>query len=65
MDGSSNWHARGTGVVIKTPKGDKMECMIRLDFLMTNNEVEYEALVVGLDLTKAACAENMIVHCDS
>ena len=32
---------------------------------MTNNEVEYEALVVVLDLTKAACAENMIVHCDS
>ena len=32
---------------------------------MTNNEVEYEALVVGLDLTKAACVENMIVHCDS
>ena len=32
---------------------------------MTNNEAEYEALVVGLDLAKAACAENMVVHCDS
>ena len=31
----------------------------------TNNEAEYEALVVGLDLAKAAGAENMIVHCDS
>ena len=30
-----------------------------------NNEAEYEALVVGLDLAKAAGAENMIVHCDS
>ena len=51
--------------MIKTPKGDKIECMIRLDFPTTNNEAKYEALVAGLDLAKAADAENMIVHCDS
>ena len=39
--------------------------MIRLDFLTTNNEAEYEALVAGLDLVKAAGVENMIIHCDS
>ena len=39
--------------------------MIHLDFLMTNNEAEYEALTAGLDLTKAARVENMIVHYDS
>ena len=33
-------------MVIQTPEGEKIECMIRLDFLMTNNEAEYEALVV-------------------
>ena len=32
---------------------------------MTNNEAEYEALLAGLDLAKAADAENMIVHYDS
>ena len=64
-DGSSNQHAGGAGVVIQTPKGDKIECMIRLDFPTTNNEAEYEALVVGLDLAKAAGAEHMIIHCDS
>ena len=52
-------------MVIQTPKGDKIECMIRLDFPTTNNEAEYEALVAGLDLAKAADAENMIIHCDS
>ena len=51
--------------MIKTPEGDKIECMIRLDFPTTNNEAKYEALVAGLDLAKAADAENMIVHCDS
>ena len=53
------------GVVIRTPKGDKIECMIRLDFPTTNNEAEYEALVAGLDLAKVTRAENMIVHYDS
>ena len=65
MDGSSNRQAEGAGVVIQTPKGDKIECMIRLDFPTTNNEAEYEALVAGLDLAKAASTENMVVHCDS
>ena len=39
--------------------------MIRLDFPTTNNKAKYEALMAGLDLAKAAGAENMIVHCDS
>ena len=52
-------------MVIQTPKGDKIKCMIRLDFPTTNNEAEYEALVAGLDLAKAAGARNVIVHCDS
>ena len=64
-DGSSNQRAGDAGVVIQTPDGDKIECMIRLDFPTTNNEVEYEALVAGLYLAKAAGAENMIMHCDS
>ena len=65
MDGSSNQRSGGADVVIQTPKGDKIECMIRLDFPTTNNKAEYEALVAGLDLAKAAGAENMIIYCDS
>ena len=64
-DGSSNQCSRGADVVILTPEGDKIECMIRLDFPTTNNDAEYEALVAGLDLAKATGAENMILHCDS
>ena len=64
-DGSSNQCSGGAGVIIQTPEGDKIECMIRLDFPTTNNEEEYEALVAGLDLARAAGAENMIIHCDS
>ena len=64
-DGSSNRRVGGAGIVIQTPKGDKIECMIRLDFPTTNNEAECEALVAGLDFAKVAGAENVVVHCDS
>ena len=64
-DGSSNRRAEGAGVVIQTPEEDKIKCMIRLDFPTTKNEAEYEALVAGLNLAKAAGAENMVLHCDS
>ena len=63
--GSSNRHVGGAGVVIQTPEGDKIECMIRLDFSTTNNEAKYEAFVAGLDLAKAAGVKNIVVHCDS
>ena len=64
-DGSANQRSGGAGVVMQTPERDKIECMIRLDFPTTNNEAEYEALIVGLDLAKATGAENMIIYCDS
>ena len=39
--------------------------MVRLDFPATNNESEYEALIAGLDLTKAAGAARVVIYCDS
>ncbi|XP_075656371.1 uncharacterized protein LOC142626433 [Castanea sativa] len=64
-DGSSNKHDGGVGVVLYTPEGDKIECMIRLDFPTTNNEAEYEALVAGLELAIAAGARKAVVYSDS
>ena len=39
--------------------------MVHLDFPATNNEAEYEVLVVGLDLTKTERATSVVVYCDS
>jgi len=64
-DRSLNRQAGGASVVLRTSEGDKIECMIRLDFRTTNNEAEYEALVAGLDLARAAEARNIVVYCDS
>ena len=51
--------------MLLSPEGDKIECMVRLDFPTTNNEVEYEALVIGLDLAKAAGVTSVVIHYDS
>ena len=52
-------------MVLLSPEGDVIECMIRLDFPTTNNEAEYEALVVGLDLARVAGAISVGIYCDS
>ena len=64
-DGSSNKQAGRFSVILHSPEGDRIECMICLDFPTTNNEVEYEALIARLDLARAARAKNLVVYCDS
>ena len=64
-DGSSNRKASGVGVVLYSPEGDKVKCVILLNFPTTNNEAEYEALIAGLDFAKATGAKNMVVYYDS
>ena len=64
-NGSSNRQVEGAGVVLLSPEGDMVECMVCLDFPTTNNEAEYEALVAGLDLAKAVGATNVVIYCDS
>ena len=63
--GSSNKWAGGAGIVLHSPKGDEIECMVCLDFSTTNNEAKYEALVARLDLAKVAGATSVVVYCDS
>ena len=65
-DRSSNRPAEGgAGVVLLSLEGDVVEFMICLDFPTTNNEAEYEALVAGLDLARAAEATSVVIYYDS
>ena len=52
-------------MVLHSPKGDKVECMVRLNIPTTNNKAMYETLIAGLDLAKVVGATNMVVYCDS
>ena len=61
-DGSSNRRVGGAGIVLLSLEGDRIECMVHLDFPTTNNEAEYEAVVAGLDLAKATGAASVVIY---
>ena len=61
VDGSSTLHAGGLGVVLRSPEGDKLKYKLRLQYQPTNNEVEYEALLKGLELAKSVEATSILV----
>ena len=65
IDGSSNRQVGGAGIVLYSLEGDKIECIVCLNFPTINNEVEYETLVVGLDLVRVAGAASVVIHYDS
>ena len=48
VDGASNVKGTGAGVVLISPEGLILEQAVRLGFLASNNEVEYEVLLIGL-----------------
>ena len=50
FDGSRQLEGSGAGVVLTSPKGDKLAYVLQLHFDCTNNMAEYEALLHGLRL---------------
>ena len=50
---------------MKSPKGDKLKYATHLQYQTTNNEVEYEALLKGLELAKSLRAESIVIQGDS
>ncbi|KAG5565895.1 hypothetical protein RHGRI_001720 [Rhododendron griersonianum] len=65
VDGSTTRKASGAGLVLTSPKGQRLSYALRFEFKAINNEVEYEALVVGLDLAKAVGANDVLAKSDS
>ena len=52
----------GVGVVITTPNGEVLKYGVQLKFLATNNEAEYEGILMGLRLRKVLGAKNLLVQ---
>lgn len=65
MDGASSAMGVGAGIVIITPEGIRVEHSFRLGFKALNNEVKYEALLVGLKAALNLGATKLEVHSDS
>ena len=55
----------GTRVVLISPEREILKYIVRLQFLETNNETKYEALLTGMSLAKVLEAYNLIVQADS
>ncbi|XP_075486372.1 uncharacterized protein LOC142525978 [Primulina tabacum] len=65
FDGSSTEMASGVGVVITSPTGVKTALSFNLDFQCTNNQAEYEALVIGLEILRDLGARDVLIIGDS
>ncbi|KAL2248689.1 UNVERIFIED_CONTAM: hypothetical protein Sindi_2342600 [Sesamum indicum] len=65
VDGSSNASNRGAGILIQGPKEVEIEVAALLSFPVTNNEAEYEALILRLELAYEAGSRDLEVFTDS
>ena len=50
---------------MESSEGDEISYAIKLEFTATNNQVEYEALIAGLELAKAVKADRVKIRTDS
>ena len=65
IDGASRQSGAGIGLQLRTPSWDKIKQSIRLGFSASNNESEYEAILVGLELAAALSAVRLFIQSDS
>jgi len=50
VDGSSNLKGSGAGIILEGPRDVLIEQSLRFEFKASNNQAEYEALIVGMNL---------------
>ncbi|XP_074351420.1 uncharacterized protein LOC141690527 [Apium graveolens] len=65
VDGSSTSDRSGAGLILKSPEGFKIQTAISFSFLATNNQAEYEALIVGLKLSRTLRVQDLKIYSDS
>ena len=65
VDGSSNDGGSRASLILVSPEGHQIHCALRFGFKASNNEVEYEALIVGLELAKEMKVKSLDIFSDS
>ena len=55
----------GAGIVLSSPKGDRLRYALQIHFAASNNVAEYEALVHGLRLAKELGIWHILCYGDS
>ena len=65
FDGSKMRTSLGAGIVLTSPKGDKLKYALQIHFAASNNVAEYEALIHGLRLAKELGIRRILCYGDS
>ena len=65
FDGSKMLNGSGAGVVLVSPRGDKLSYVLQIHFDSSNNEAEYEALLYGLRMAISLGVRRLMVYGDS
>ena len=65
VDGASNQKGSGIGLVLMSPEKVVIEKFLRLNFSATNNEAEYEALLVGMAMVQKMGGKSIKLFSDS
>jgi len=65
VDGSSNMKGMGVGIVLQGPNDLLLEQALRFGFKPSNNQAEYETLIVGLALAADMGADTVTCKIDS
>ena len=65
IDGVSNLKGLGVGIVLVSLEGLVVKQAVRLKFSASNNETEYEALMIRLRSARRLGANHLQVFCDS
>ena len=65
VDGAANYKRSREGLVLISPERIIIEKSLRLDFLATNNEAEYEILLVGMTMVRKMGGKVVDIFLDS
>ena len=69
FDGSKRNEGAGAGVVLISPRGDKLRYVLQIKFpegdKASNNDAEYEALLHGMKMALACGATRLMIYGDS
>ena len=65
VDGAANHRGSGVGLVLISLKKITIEKSLRLGFSATNNEVEYETLLVGMTMVQKMGEKTMEIFSNS
>ena len=64
VDGASNQKGSGIGLILISPEKVIIEKFLRLNFSATNNEAEYEVLVIGMAMVQKMGGKSVKVFSD-